>query len=67
MAGYYRKTVVEMTITTGIDIAAWKNTVNSRIIETSRQKTWRALLLERTPAGSTLHVWAKYSVIYTYN
>ena len=32
MAGYYRTTVVEITIMSGIDITVWGDTLNGRLI-----------------------------------
>ena len=65
MAEYDRMTVVEIAITIGFGMAAWRDTPNGRVNQRVRQETWRTLLYLRMPAGKTVHVWVKHSVIHT--
>ena len=44
MAGYYKTTVVEMIITAGLTMTAWRDTLNGRVNQTGWQETWRTLL-----------------------
>ena len=61
MAGYYWTTVLEIAITADIGMTAWRDTLNGRVVDTTWQKTCRMILLERTSAGRTVHVWMKHS------
>ena len=65
MVEHDRMTAVEMTITVGFDMTAWRDTLNRRVNHTGWQETWCTLLLERTSAGKTVHVWVKHGVILT--
>ena len=44
MAEYYRMTVVEIVITAGFSMTAWRNTLNGRVNQTWQNETWRTLL-----------------------
>lgn len=46
MAGYYKITVVEITITVDFSTATRYDIINGRVITTTKQKTLRTLLLE---------------------
>ena len=48
MAGCYKIVVVEIVLTTGIDMKGWRDTLNAKIIKTA----WRTSILVRTSAGS---------------
>ena len=65
MADYEKATVVETTITAGMTMTAWRDTLNGRVIETGVQNAWRILLEELTSAGNTVHVWTKHNGVHT--
>ena len=65
MAGYYRTKVVGITITVSCGMPARRETLKGRVIETAWKKTWRTLLLERTTAGSIVHVRMKHIGVHT--
>ena len=56
MAGYYRTTAVEITITVGFGMTASRDTLNGRVNQAGWQETWRTLLYGRTSASKAVHV-----------
>ena len=44
MAEYQRMTVVEITITVGLGMTAWRGTLNGRVNQTECLETWRTQL-----------------------
>ena len=56
MAEYNWKIVVEITITAGMNITAWRDTLDDRVIETAWYNTWRPLLWRARQQVYAVHV-----------
>ena len=54
--------MVEITVTAGMTMTAWRDTLNGRANQTEWKETWRTLLYGRTSADNTAHVWVKHGV-----
>ena len=57
MAECDRMTAVEIIITVGFGMTAWRDTLNGRVNQTGWQETLRNFLYGRTSASETVHVW----------